>query len=142
MPLSRIILFCKHFSISQSTYKSKLIASTPTYLRQCGKGKYHYETIQVNVQMNGVYSFNSNNTNITYGYIYENDFDPSNPTNNLLAESSISCRRYYFKFGTYLKINKTYILVITTYEPYVQGEFSLFVIGPNNVSLNRTSKYF
>ena len=94
------------------------------------------------MKTNGVYSFNSNNTNITYGYIYENDFDPSNPTNNLLAESSISCRRYHFKFGTYLKINKTYILVVTTFEPYVQGEFSLFVIGPNNVSLNRTCKYF
>ena len=94
------------------------------------------------MQANGIYSFNSNSTITTYGYIYKNDFDPSNPTNNLLAQSSISCIRYQFKFGTYLKINKTYILVITTYKPYVQGEFSLFVIGPNNASLNRTCKYF
>lgn len=127
--------------VFQSTYTSELTASTQTYARICGNGKYHYEAIEINVQENGMYGFKSNNPNKTLGIIYKNDFDPSYPADNLLANSTSACVRYYFQFGIHLHINTTYILVVTTVDPYVQGEFSVFVIGPSNVSLNRTCKF-
>ncbi len=126
---------------SISTYKSELTSTTPTYLRECGKGKYHYQIIELNMKENGVYSFKSNSTIIIYGYIYKSNFDPFNPIDNILTQSNYSCGEYFFEFGAYLKINTTYILVITTLEPYVKGEFSVLVIGPNNVSLNRICEY-
>jgi hypothetical protein len=125
----------------QSTYTSVLTKDTQTYSRVCGRTNYHYETIQVNVQENSTYSFDSISTIITYGYIYEYSFDPFNPTENLLSQSNYSCGGFHFQFATYLRRNMTYVLVVTTFQPNVQGSFSVFVRGPNNVSLNRISEY-
>jgi len=125
----------------QSTYASVLTKDTQTYSRVCGRTNYHYETIQVNVQETSTYSFDSHSTIITYGYIYEYNFDPFNPTENLLAQSNYSCGGYHFQFAAQLQFNTTYILVVTTFESNVQGAFSVFVYGSNNVSLNRTSEY-
>ncbi len=118
-----------------------LTEDTQTYSRICGKGNYHYESLQVNVQKNGTYSFDSNNTIITYGYIYKNDFDPWYPTKNLLVQSNYSCGEYHFHLTTHLQVNTTYVLVVTTFDRNVQGEFSVLVSGTNNISLNRISKY-
>jgi hypothetical protein len=96
----------------------------------------------VNVQENGTYRFKSNSTIITYGYIYKNDFNPSNPDDISLAHSKYTCDKYHFDFIAYLQINTTYILVVTTRDPNVQGNFSIIVTGPNNISLNHICEYF
>ena len=113
---------------------------TPVYPRVCGKGNYHYQTIQVTVQQNGSYTFDSNSTIELYGYIYKNDFDPSYPNENVLTQSNFSCGRFYFQFGDYLEVNTVYILVVTTLDPNVRGSFTLFVTGPNNVTLNQIGR--
>ncbi len=118
-----------------------LTKDTQTYSRVCGRTNYHYETIQVNVDETSTYSFDSNSTIITYGYLYEDNFDPFDPTKNLLTQSNYSCGGFHFQFAAHLQFNTTYVLVVTTFEANVQGEFSVFVIGPNNVSLNHTSEY-
>jgi hypothetical protein len=119
-----------------------LTADTQTYTRECGRSSYYYETIEVNVQETGNYSFGSISNIQTYGYIYEDSFDPFNPTQNLLSQDGYGCGMYKFQFTTWLQVNTTYVLVVTTFFPNVQGNFSVHVIGPNNVSLNRTSEYF
>ena len=124
----------------QSTYASELSAETEVYSRVCGRTDYHYETIEVNVQENGAYSFDSNGTIVMYGYIYESVFDPFNPTENVLSQSGYDCDGYHFHFATYLRVNIIYILVVTTFHPDVRGSFSVFVSGPNNISLNRISE--
>lgn len=94
----------------------------------------------MNVDQNGLYSFGNNDTKKTYGYIYINSFDPFNPDENLLSSSNVSCGSYYFVLGSRLETNVTYILVMTTLDPYIQGTFQLFVTGPGNVNFNRTCK--
>ena len=121
----------------QSTYESVLNKETPTYTRVCGRTNYYYETIQVSVQENNTYRFDSNSTMITYGYIYKDSFDPYNPTENLLSQSNFTCGGFLFQFATYLEMNKMYILVVTTFEPGMYGEFTVLVYGSNNVTLNR-----
>ena len=59
-----------------------------------------------------------------------------------ITESNFSCSRFQFYLAANLQINITYVLVVTTFDPNVQGEFSVIVNGPNNVDLNRTSKFF
>lgn len=110
---------------------------TPTYTRVCGRTNYYYETIQVSVQENNTYRFDNNSTMINYGYIYEDSFDPYNPTKNLLSQSNFTCGGFLFQFTTYLEMNKMYILVVTTFESGVYGEFTVLVYGSNNVTLNR-----
>ncbi|CAF1216350.1 unnamed protein product [Adineta ricciae] len=122
---------------TQSKYKSVLTKDTQTYSRVCGRTNYHYETIEVNIEQTGPYSFDSNSNIITYGYLYKDNFNPFNPNNNLITHSNYSCSGFNFKFTAYLQFNTTYVLVATTFEPNVQGAFSVFVYGPNNVTLNR-----
>ena len=47
-----------------------------------------------------------------------------------------------FQLTTYLHNGTTYILVVTTFDSKIQGAFSVFVTGPNSVSVNRTSEFF
>jgi len=124
----------------QSTYISTLTKDSPTYSRVCRTGSYHYETVEVNVQQNGVYGFRSDSTLILYGYMYENKFDPFHPNVNLIMSSNHTCNFYEFEIVVHLQMNIKYILVVTTSLPYTQGPFSIFVIGPSNFSLNRISK--
>jgi len=123
-------------------YSSELNASSPTYARTgCLEGNYFYEAVEVKVVETGNYSLGTNSTMDTYGYIYKNSFDPTFVTVNLLLEDDQSYRNDQFKLIIPLQVNTTYILVVTTYSLNVTGMFSVLVSGPNNVSLNRISKY-
>ncbi|CAF1193465.1 unnamed protein product [Adineta steineri] len=122
----------------QTIYTSILTKDTQTYSRVCGRTQYYYETIEINVENSSIYRFDSNSSIIIYGYIYENNFNPFNPTDNLVTRSNYSCGGYEFQFTAYLHSNITYILVITTFHSNVQGPFSLIIYGSNNITLNRT----
>lgn len=126
----------------ESTYTSELTKDSQTYSRICEVGKFHYETLVINVNESGIYGFQMNSTVKIYGYIYENQFDPLNPSQNLLVEASYTCNMYEFQFIIHLTMDTTYELVMTTFDPHVQGPFSVCVLGPNNISINRTSKFF
>ena len=123
----------------QATYQSELIEETPVYPRVCGKGNYHYEAIQIEIQHSGSYTFNANSTIKLYGYIYRGDFDPSYPNTDIITQSNFSCGSS-FKVGNYLEANKVYTLIVTTFDPNVRGPFTLFIIGPTNITFNRISK--
>jgi len=134
-------------SVVESKYSSVLTADSRTYSRVCGRTNYYYETIQVNVQETGNYSFRSGRIIKTFGYIYKDNFDPFNPVENLLSQDGYGCLFYRFHLISHLQVNTTYILVVTTFSPNVQGNFSVHVTGPNKISLNRTilngsSEYF
>ena len=123
-------------------YTSELAKDTPIYRRECGKGNYHYQTIEVNVKETGAYGFSDINSAINmYGYIYEDAFDPFNPKKNLLADSKFRCDDHQFQFTAYLQVNKTYELVVTTRNPNEQANFTIAVSGLNLVTLNRISKF-
>ncbi|CAF3536877.1 unnamed protein product [Adineta steineri] len=122
----------------QTIYTSILTKDTQTYSRVCGRTGYYYETIEINVENSSIYRFDSNSSIILYGYLYENNFNPFNPTDNLITQSNYSCGAYQFQFTAYLHFNITYILVLTTFHSNVQGPFSLIIYGSNNITLNRT----
>ncbi len=128
-------------SVAESMYSSKLTVSTQTYSRECSNSKYYYETIQVHVEETGNYSFTSISSIKTYGYIYNNSFNPFNPNENLLSDNDVKCDKYQFQLKVYLQINVTYILVVTTFSPKEIGNFSVHATGPGNISLNQISEY-
>ena len=125
-----------HISL-RAIYSSQLTTDHQVYPRICGTGNYHYETIQINVQLSGSYTFdNSNSSILLYGYLYENNFDPTYPMKNLIIESNYSCNNP-FKLGSYLETNRIYILVVTTFISNVKGSFTILVTGPHNLTLNK-----
>lgn len=126
----------------KSAHSSALTINSQTYApTDCNKPIYYYEAIQVNVAHVGYYMFNSESTIATDGYIYKDTFFPYSPTTNVLSMSYSSCDKNQLELGTILHINTTYILVVTTHDPNMTGNFSVFASGPNNVSFNRISEY-
>jgi hypothetical protein len=123
-------------------YSSTLTASSHIYASNgCGLFNYYYEAIQVEVVETSKYHFSISSTIRTYGSIYNSNFDPIDPTRNVLPQDYWSCIDGQLKQEIVLSVNTTYILVVTTASPNVIGNFSILVSGPNNVSFNRISKY-
>jgi hypothetical protein len=126
-------------------YSSALTTDSPAYSRvPCG-GPNYYEARQLNVVTSGSYVLYSISDMQTYGYIYQHSFDPFDSSKNILSEDNGGCpisqSTSQFKLEMYLNASTTDILVVTTFKPRETGEFSVVVSGPNNVSLNRFSKY-
>jgi hypothetical protein len=137
------ILFCYSIGtpdVIRLIYSSELTTDSPTYYRDCQTPNYHYESIQVNVAITGLYSIWSRSTVDTYGYIYKDNFDSLKPVENLLSQHSGICNVGQFKLIIDLQADTTYILVVTTYRPNMTGNFSIFVSGPDNVTLSPISE--
>ena len=122
-------------------YSSKLTVDSPTYYRDCEIPQCHYETLEINVVTKGVYVLWSESNINTYGYIYKNDFDSLKPLENLLSQHNGYCNDEQFKLFIDLEINTRYVLVVTTHRPNTIGNFSIFISGPDNVTVNYISKY-
>ncbi|CAF1526239.1 unnamed protein product [Adineta ricciae] len=128
-------------SIVQSMYSSELTADSQMYLRHGKREDYYYEAIQVNFVDSGCYILVSNSTVDTYGYLYTNNFNLFNPSKNLFLQDDNLGGGDQFKFTSYLDINTTYILVVTTSASKMQGNFSISASGSNKITLTRISEY-
>ena len=98
--------------------------------------------MEIYVIRNGLYVLWSESNINTYGYIYKNDFNSLKPFENLLLQHNGYCNDGQFKLIIELEINTRYVLVVTTHRPNTIGDFSIFISGPQNISLNYFSKYF
>jgi hypothetical protein len=126
----------------QLVYSSKLTVDSPTYYRNCEVPKCHYETLEIYVATKGEYVLWSESPiSNTYGYIYKNDFNSLKPSENVLLQHDGYCNDGQLKLIVDLEINTRYVLVVTTHRPNTIGNFSIFISGPNNVTLNHISKY-
>jgi hypothetical protein len=96
--------------------------------------------MRMTVITTGLYSIWSDSTVDTYGYIYKDNFDSLKPFENLFSQHSGSCNVGQFKLIIDLQADTTYILVVTTYRPNMTGNFSIFVSGPDNVTLSPISE--
>ena len=72
-----------------------------------------------------------------YGYLYNNSFDTSNSSLNLLAQDDDSGGNAQFRLNVTLRANQKYILVVTTYLQSVTGSFSITGSGSSgNITFN------
>lgn len=85
---------------------------------------------------NGCYSFISNSTMNTYGYIYNKIFNRFNLSENLILSNDDNVNDTQFKLTTKLQNDSTYVLVVTTFSANITGNFSVIVFGLNTVGLN------
>ncbi|CAF1486150.1 unnamed protein product, partial [Adineta steineri] len=126
-------------SVVQKTYSSLLTNNNQMYYRDCQKENFYYESIQVKVNKNGYYSFRGSGGIDPYGSIYNNKFNPLDPSENLLGQDYDGGFDIQFKLNIHLNVDMIYVLVVTTYESKEIGEFSIDVLGENEVFLDRLS---
>jgi hypothetical protein len=98
-------------------------------------GSYYYQTIQVTVYTTGTYTFTSSSSIDTYGCFYQARFDPSYPSENLIAYDDDSAGNGQFQVSGSLQSARTYVLVVTTSSAGVTGSFSIIAVGPASVGL-------
>ncbi|CAF1338588.1 unnamed protein product [Adineta steineri] len=125
--------------VIQSTYLSMLTENSQHFPQPSGTGKYYYESIQINVNMSGLFIISSKSRSDLLGSIYKNSFNPLNPTENLLEVDDNGCSDNQFKLLIALEVNTKYILVVTTSQANVTGTFSIIVSGPTKAVLERTT---
>ena len=114
--------------------------SSHIYCRECYKFKYYYEAFQIEVHESLYYSIWRSANIDTYGYIYENNFDPLNPNENLLIADDDGGSDGQFKFELPLYDDGKYILVVTTSRPMVIGNIEIKIVGLKNVTVSRLSE--
>ena len=105
--------------------------------KQCGTAEHHYQAVRIDVFEPGDYRFLSERGIPMLGFLYHTTFDPSNPTDNLIAIDDTDCASKQFHLRLSLEKNLPYILVVTTEKPAMTGAFSIVAIGAANVSFTR-----
>jgi hypothetical protein len=85
--------------------------------------------------MMGNYTFTSISSINTYGYLYEEEFKSTDPSQKLISQDDDSDGQEQFKIIAILQPGNKYILVATTYSPKIIGEFSVISSGPAAVEI-------
>ncbi|CAF1154283.1 unnamed protein product [Adineta steineri] len=93
----------------------------------------------VKVIESGSYSFHGIGTIDPYGSIYNNKFNPLDPSKNLIDREYARPPDIHFKLDIHLYVDIIYVLVISTFDSKETGEFSINVLGENKVNLDRLS---
>ena len=110
-----------------SSYSSTLTGNSQRYDRSGGGAWlfYYFEAIEVNVSIPGNFAFTSSSSIDPYGYFYNGTFDPYYPLSNLLQSNDDGAGNLQFRINIYLANTGSYVLVATTYQPNMQGAFSI-----------------
>jgi hypothetical protein len=127
-------------SVVLLTYSSALTTGNQMHSRTCNWETF-YKTFEVKVPENRYYTIRSSSNIDTFGFIYENKFNPLNTTENLLAsDDNGGDSGSQFKFELPLYVDTTYILVVPTFSPKQIGEIKINLLGLTNVIFKRLSE--
>jgi hypothetical protein len=128
-------------SVISLTYQLALTTDSQMYSRVCDLRNFYYETFEVTVPEIRYYTIQSSSNIDTYGYIYENTFNPLNTAENLLSsDDNGGGSGGQFKIASPLYVNTTYILVVTTYSPNQIGDIKINLLGLTNVTVKPISE--
>jgi hypothetical protein len=128
-------------SVVRSTYSSALSLSSGTFSRDNSmKSNYSYQPLQIDISLSGTYQFSSESSMDTYGYLYNDTFDPASPSKNRMSSDDDGCGNRQFWLQAHLQRNITYILVVTTYNQNTLGSFSMLALGGASVTITHRRK--
>ncbi|CAF3732021.1 unnamed protein product [Rotaria sordida] len=120
---------------TNAAYSSVLTTNSRRFSRAGEENSnYYYEIFLVTVLTSGYYRFRSNSIVDTYGYLYTNNFIPSSPTLNLLAQDDDTGGSLQFQFTLYLQSTVVYMFVVTTYSQNITGPYTVIASGLTRVN--------
>lgn len=116
-------------AISNRTNGS-LTTTSPTFGRGGSSGSFYYKSYTFVAPSTGIATFEVTNAVLsdggdTYLYLYQNSFNPLNPSANLIATDDDSGVGLYSLITQSVTEGITYVLVFTTYSSGSTGSFSL-----------------
>ena len=104
----------------------------------------HYcQIIEFYIIETGTYTIISNSTMDVSGYVYTNsNFSLLDLSMNAIMEKDDTNCDNQFRMSFDRQINTSFILIITTKQEHEQGNFTIIVNGPNNVTMKRKGIFF
>ncbi|UJR24221.1 hypothetical protein I4U23_027188 [Adineta vaga] len=122
--------------IITSTYSGILSSNNLQFARPTSNSNnYYYQAFEITAPVNGAYIFTSSSTIDTYGYFYSDSFDSLNPDLNLIASNDDGDDNRQFRINIILQFQRKYILVVTTFEYNIRGDFLIKIVGPTSLDL-------
>ena len=119
-----------------TTYQNALTVDSSIYARANGWGtQYYYQAIEVNPLVSGSYTWISMGFCGIYGYIYIDAFDPFEPNTNMMQQAVDYSNYGQLQISAAFKSGRKYILIMTTLDERVQGEFSIDISGSASIVL-------
>jgi hypothetical protein len=121
-----------------TSYSNALTVNSQNFSRDGNTGSfYYYEAIEVQVPSTGTYKFRTSSTiGDTFGYLYQGNFDPTNPLVNRIASDDDGAQNGQFQITATLQSGVLYVLVFTTFSQSATGSFVINASGPARVYLN------
>ncbi|CAF3392487.1 unnamed protein product, partial [Rotaria sp. Silwood2] len=121
------------------TLSSSLTINSETFIRPYGRFTiYYYEAFEMTVPADGDYIIiMSNSSIVTCGLLYTENFYSNSPTVNLVTIKCGVGGNSQYQFSYYIKSDIRYILVITTRNAQITGNYTLLVSGFNRVNLRQ-----
>ena len=120
-------------------HSSALTANGQTYSPTgCSFPNHYYEALELIIETAGYYRLSCNSSIGLRAYIYQDVFDPLNPSFKLRAEKD---GQLGFQTTLFLRDETTYVLVVTSVNPRKTGSFSIVISGPDDVSTGRIGKF-
>ena len=104
---------------------------------KCLPPSHYYEALQLHVSVSGLYTLVSTGIVDIDGALYQDDFDPFDPTGNLVVEVDNGCSNQHFRIDRVLQKKVKYILVVTTYASQRTGSFSVVATGVAKINFTR-----
>ncbi|CAF1535109.1 unnamed protein product [Adineta steineri] len=133
---------CDNSLVVETMYSSSLTSNSSIYFQDCSELDSYYEAIQMNVSITGYYTFLINSEMKTmYAYIYTNNFNPFNVSDNVLSGSGDSGNQGQFKVTAVLQANMIYVIVMTTSPRNLTENFAIQGSGRSYVTFNRIREY-
>ncbi|CAF1649315.1 unnamed protein product [Rotaria magnacalcarata] len=119
------------FVISQGS--SSLASTSPVYFRTgtCTTPNFYYNAFAIHVYTAGVCNISLASNFDSYEYLYNNTFNSSARTTNMLQSNDDGTGSTQFFLSYFIDILARYIVVVTTYSASITGPFAINIFGPN-----------
>ena len=120
-----------------SSFSGNLSNDSPVFTR-LGEttNDYYYDATNLIVDTDGTYQIESFSSELLIGYLYNNSFDSSDPSLNLIDSSSNENQTDNFQLFSTLNNDQSYILVVTSISPNETGTYSITLTGPGNAAFD------
>ena len=131
-------LFSVSAALTTTSFSGSWTTNSPVLTREVDHQvkQFYYEAIEVTVPMMGSYLFTGSSINRINGDLYDVDFDPVNPSLNLIIPADVKNNgEEPLKIVITLRADHIYVLVVTPCLSTTTGEFSIVSSGPAMVDL-------
>lgn len=118
-----------------SSYSDVLTNNSAIFLRPTANSssEFFFQAFELVVNQTGFYNLSSISNFDTFGYLYDWNFYPSDPTINMINSDDDGANHTQFRLTYVLQAGVRYILVATSFASGVTGPFTVSAVGPGQI---------